>query len=60
MSDPRPRREKLDDVLETIWTELEIGAAKAKHGFHQPVIATVSPEGTPSARTVVLRKTDRV
>ncbi|MEL7484308.1 MAG: pyridoxamine 5'-phosphate oxidase family protein [Planctomycetota bacterium] len=60
MSDPRPRPEKLDDVLETIWTELEIGAAKAKHGFHQPVIATVSPEGTPSARTVVLRKTDRV
>ncbi|MEO0632382.1 MAG: pyridoxamine 5'-phosphate oxidase family protein [Planctomycetota bacterium] len=59
MSDPRPRPETLDAVLETVWTELEIGAAKAKHGFHQPVIATVSPDGTPSARTVVLRKADR-
>lgn len=56
---PRPRPESLDEVLQTIWTELEIGAAKAKHGFHQPVLATTAPDGTPSARTVVLRLTDR-
>ena len=59
MSSPRPRPDSLDQVLETIWTELEIGAAKAKHGFHQPVLATTAPDGTPSARTVVLRKADR-
>ncbi len=57
MSDPRPNT--LDQILETIWTELEIGAAKAKHGFHQPVLATTSSDGTPTARTVVLRKADR-
>ncbi|MEL6498117.1 MAG: pyridoxamine 5'-phosphate oxidase family protein [Planctomycetota bacterium] len=59
MSNPRPRPQQLDDVLETLWTELEIGAAKAKHGFHQPVVATVRPDGTPTARTVVLRRCDR-
>ena len=59
MSDPRPRPNNLDDVLETLWTELEIGAAKAKLGFHQPVIATASSKGLPNARTVVLRKVDR-
>ncbi|MEO1584382.1 MAG: pyridoxamine 5'-phosphate oxidase family protein [Planctomycetota bacterium] len=59
MSNPRPRPTSLDDVLETIWTELEIGANKAKHGFHQPVLATTDADGTPRARTVVLRRTDR-
>ncbi len=59
MSGPHPRPETLDRVIETIWTELELGAARAKHGFHQPVLATVSPDGTPTARTVVLRRADR-
>lgn len=60
MSSPRPRPTSLGDVLESIWTELEIGAAKAKHGFHQPVLATTDANGAPHARTVVLRKADRV
>lgn len=59
MTDPRPRPDSLEAVLASVWTELEIGAAKAKHGFHQPVLATTDADGTPSARTVVLRKADR-
>lgn len=54
-----PRPNSLDDVLDTIWSHLEIGAAKARHGFHQPVLATTAPDGTPHARTVVLRVASR-
>ena len=49
----------LDDILTTAWSLLEEGVIKRKSPMHLPVIATVDPQGTPRARTVVLRRVDR-
>lgn len=45
----------LDAVLEGTWTTLVRGAATAKSAFHAPALATVSPDGAPDVRTVILR-----
>lgn len=48
--------DSLDDVLSHCWAELARGVTDRRHGFHQPVIATVDADGRPAARTVVLRR----
>ncbi len=48
------------DAAETMaWDMLEKGAASAKQAFHTPVLATVSADGAPQARTIVMREADR-
>ncbi len=46
---------RLDEVAQFVWTELDAGAASARHGFHTGEVATVAGDG-PRVRTVVLRR----
>ena len=48
----------LNGFLEQAWTEIVRGVNDARHGFHQPVVATVGPDGSPRSRMVVLRQAD--
>lgn len=50
---------QLDAAETTAWNMLEEGAGSAKSSFHTPVLATVTPDGAPLARTVVLREASR-
>lgn len=54
----RPVPTELKDALTLVWKHLETGAMNRKSGFHTPAIATISPNGTPDVRTVVLRYSD--
>ncbi|MDX2016513.1 MAG: pyridoxamine 5'-phosphate oxidase family protein [Planctomycetota bacterium] len=49
---------ELGAVLDHAWAMLVRGVRDAKHGFHTPTLATLSPEGLPEARIVVLRGAD--
>lgn len=50
----------MDEKLwEKAWRLLEQAQKDSKHAFATPVIATVSPSGTPRSRTVILRKADK-
>lgn len=49
----------LDGLLARMWETLTNGARDAAHPARQPTLATVSPDGWPEARTVVLRSADR-
>lgn len=51
--------ETTNGILTTVWSTLEFGVADAKHPARRPTLATVSPDGWPEARTVVLRSADR-
>jgi len=51
---PRP---KFSRVVTEAWTALETGAARGRHPFHTPALASVS-DGEPEVRTVVLRQAD--
>jgi len=42
-----------------LWSTLGRGVADAKHPARTPTFATVSPDGRPEARTVVLRHADQ-
>ncbi len=57
---PPPAPDALDAVLADAWQQLAHGAASAKHGFHLPTLATVTPGGKPASRIVVLRAVDAV
>ncbi|MEM7228800.1 MAG: pyridoxamine 5'-phosphate oxidase family protein [Planctomycetota bacterium] len=46
-------------ILDDIWMRLECGSTDRRHAFHLPTIASVTPEGIPDARIVVLRGADR-
>lgn len=48
----------LESGLEMAWATLVAGAAHRKHGFHAFTLATVDPDGLPSARTVILQRAD--
>ncbi len=52
MSDPNDLQAFLDEG----WQHLRRGVADARAPARQPTLATVSPEGAPEARTVVLRR----
>ena len=45
----------LDDVFALVWMLLADGVRNRHSAFHTPTLATVSADGTPQARTVVLR-----
>jgi pyridoxine/pyridoxamine 5'-phosphate oxidase len=49
----------LNTLWEKAWSLLLRGQADAKHPFATPVVATVTSEGSPRSRTLVLRKTNR-
>ncbi|PJI93110.1 pyridoxamine 5'-phosphate oxidase-like protein [Yoonia maricola] len=51
--------ETADGILARVWGTLGQGVADAKHPARLPTFATVSPDGLPEARTVVLRSADR-
>lgn len=42
-----------------LWAMLEQGVADAEHPARRPTFATISPDGWPEARTVVLRTADK-
>ena len=52
------RPETLEEIVESIWTLLERGAADRREPFHCPALATAGADG-PSVRTVILRKVFR-
>ncbi|MBY0589112.1 pyridoxamine 5'-phosphate oxidase family protein [bacterium] len=45
----------LQGLWENIWHELTSAVRDRQHPFRLPAVATVSPEGEPAVRTVVLR-----
>ena len=49
----------LPDLLDLAWTRIMRGVHDKHSPARQPVIATVSPDGRPELRTVVLRAADR-
>lgn len=62
MNDPEPlpaHYDRLEIAIEEAWERLEHGVADRHSPFHTPTLATVRADGTPSARTVVLRGADR-
>ena len=48
-----------EGTLKKVWDTLGRGVADAKHPARRPTLATISPNGWPAARTVVLRAADR-
>jgi pyridoxamine 5'-phosphate oxidase len=52
-------RGDLRQVLEQVWGLLAHAAEDVTSPMNNPVLATVTPEGEPDARTVVLRRVDR-
>ncbi len=51
--------ETLPGVLNRAWDLLADGAARRNRAANRPVLATVSPDGWPEARILVLRDADR-
>ncbi len=49
----------LDGTLEEAWRMLDSGASDRRAAFHTPALASLSLDGAPSARTVVLRRVSR-
>ena len=49
----------LADALDTSWRLLTRGAADRRSPIHTPVVASVTADGTPDARVMVLRAADR-
>jgi pyridoxamine 5'-phosphate oxidase len=59
MSDPFPVPDDLDNIFNDIWVRWGRGAADRRSAFHIPIIGTVSNDGNPDQRVMVLRKADR-
>ena len=59
MPDPFPVPDDLDAILNDIWTRWGRGAADRRSPFHTPVVGSVSQNGRPEQRVMVLRKADR-
>ena len=51
--------DNLDTILTDIWTRWGRGSADRRSPLHTPVVASVSANGTPAQRVMVLRQTDR-
>jgi pyridoxine/pyridoxamine 5'-phosphate oxidase len=60
MSDPHPWASTLDGLLAQVWARLVRGVNDRHAPARHPTFATVSSEGWPEARTVVLRGVDPV
>lgn len=56
--DKRIWEEKIShgEILKKIWKHLDLGVLERDHPFHTPVIGTVSADGAPTLRVVVLRR----
>lgn len=52
--------ETAEGIWKTLWDTLAQGVADPDHPARQPTFATQSPDGWPEARTVVLRRADRI
>ena len=50
--------DKSQDIRQQIWKELGRASVDRHHAWRTPVLATVGCDGSPNARTVVLRKVD--
>ncbi len=48
--------EDLEELRAAVWRALQHGAREAKSPLHTPVFATVTTDGAPNARVVVLRE----
>jgi len=46
----------LDVIEAAVWRELQAAATDRSHGWRHPVLATVTADGAPDARVVVLRE----
>lgn len=55
MTLPTECRDDLNVALESAWQMLEMAVSDRHAAFHIPVLATVTADGAPSARIVVLR-----
>ena len=58
--DPHPWATELDSLWAEVWTRLSRGVRDRRAPARHPTFATVSPDGWPEARTVVLRGADPV
>lgn len=58
MTDPHPWASALDSLHAQVWARLVRGVNDRHAPARHPTFATVSPEGWPEARTVVLRAAD--
>jgi len=56
--DPHPWAATLDGLYAQVWARLMRGVADRRAATRHPTLATVSPDGWPEARTVVLRAAD--
>ena len=59
-ADPQPWACDLSQLYAEVWTRLTRGVHDRHAPARHPTLATVSPEGRPQARTVVVRATDKV
>lgn len=59
MIDPHPWAATLDGLFAQVWTRLIRGVNDRHAPARHPTFATVSPQGWPEARTVVLRAADQ-
>ena len=50
----------LSAALHQSWDLIEQGVTNRRHGFHNPVVATIGLDGRPRARTVILRSADKI
>ncbi len=48
----------LQEVLDVAWSLIEAGVSDRRSSFHLPTVASISSDGLPSMRTVVLRGVD--
>jgi hypothetical protein len=53
--DPYPWTSNLSELYAQVWTRLARGVADRRAPARHPTLTTVSPEGKPKSRTVVLR-----
>ncbi|WP_394151783.1 pyridoxamine 5'-phosphate oxidase family protein [Loktanella salsilacus] len=51
--------ETLPGLYDEVWNQLAQGAARKDVAAQQPTLSTISPDGWPESRTVVLRSADR-
>jgi len=58
-SELHPWAADLNDLYAQVWTRLARGVRDRRAPTRHPTLATVTPEGKPQARTVVLRAADK-
>lgn len=58
--DPYPWAKERPSLHEQVWSRLNRGVRDRRAPTRHPTLTTVTPEGRPQARTVVLRAVDRV